>query len=106
MLSISRMHSVDCSPFFYGIGKAMQHVDCGVPSDTCICDALAIFETGAASAVNGLLMMLAAFAVGSWLGRHMDGTVFPLALGVWFWSVLIALLAWTAVQKYGEPVES
>lgn len=60
---------------------------------------------GAASAVNGLLIMLAAFAVGSWLGEHMDGTVFPLALGVWFWSVLIALLAWTAVQKYGEPVD-
>lgn len=61
---------------------------------------------GAASAVNGFLMMMAAFAVGSWLGKYMDGTVFPLALGVWFWSVLIALLAWTAVQKYGEPVES
>lgn len=60
---------------------------------------------GAASAVNGFLMMMAAFAVGSWLGSHMDGTVYPLALGVWFWSVLIALLAWTAVQKYGEPVE-
>lgn len=60
---------------------------------------------GAASAVNGFLMMMAAFGVGSWLGSHMDGTVYPLALGVWFWSALIALLAWTAVQKYGEPVE-
>lgn len=60
---------------------------------------------GAASAVNGFLMMMAAFSVGSWLGKYMDGTVFPLALGVWFWSLLIALLAWTAVQKYGEPVD-
>jgi DHA1 family bicyclomycin/chloramphenicol resistance-like MFS transporter len=58
---------------------------------------------GAASALNGFLMMLAAFAMGSWLGKHMDGTVLPLTLGVWFWSVLIALTAWTLVQKYGEP---
>ncbi|HSN79449.1 MAG TPA: multidrug effflux MFS transporter [Rhodoferax sp.] len=58
---------------------------------------------GAASAMNGFLMMLAAFAMGSWLGRNMDGTVLPLTLGVWFWSGLIALTAWTLVQKYGEP---
>ena len=46
-------------------------------------------------------MMVAAFAMGGWLGRHMDGTVYPLADGVWFWSVWIALVAWTLVQKYG-----
>ncbi len=58
---------------------------------------------GAASALNGFVMMLAAFAMGGWLGTHMDGTVFPLAYGMWFWSVLICLSAWTLVQKYGEP---
>lgn len=58
---------------------------------------------GAASALNGFFMMLAAFVVGNWLGTHMDGTVFPLAYGVWFWSVLIALAAWTLVQKQGQP---
>jgi len=58
---------------------------------------------GAASAVNGFLMMLAAFAMGSWLGEHMDGTVKPLTLGVWFWSVLISLTAWTLVQWHGDP---
>ena len=58
---------------------------------------------GAASALNGFVMMLAAFAMGAWLGTHMDGTVFPLAYGMWFWSVLVALCAWTLVQKYGEP---
>lgn len=56
---------------------------------------------GAASALNGFLMMVAAFAMGSWLGQNMDGTVFPLVFGVWFWSVLTALAAWTLVQKYG-----
>ena len=53
--------------------------------------------------MNGFVMMLAAFAMGGWLGTHMDGTVFPLAYGMWFWSVLITLSAWTLVQKYGEP---
>ena len=61
------------------------------------------YAAGAASAVNGFLMMLAAFAMGSWLGGHMDGSVQPLTLGVWFWSALIALTAWTLVQNYGEP---
>ncbi len=60
---------------------------------------------GAASAMNGFLMMLAAFGVGSWLGGHMDGTVYPLVLGIWFWSVLIALAAWTLVQKQGKTRE-
>lgn len=60
---------------------------------------------GAASALNGFFMMLAAFVVGNWLGTHMDGTVFPLVYGVWFWSVLIALAAWTLVQNQGRPGE-
>lgn len=58
-------------------------------------------SAGAASALNGFLMMVAAFAMGAWLGRTMDGTVYPLAYGVWFWSVWIAIAAWTLVQKYG-----
>ncbi len=58
---------------------------------------------GAASALNGFLMMLVAFAMGGWLGTHMDGTVLPLANGVWLWSVIIAAVAWTLVQRHGEP---
>ena len=54
---------------------------------------------GAASALNGCIMMLAAFGVGGWLGTHMDGTVMPLALGVWFWSVCIAGVAWLLVRR-------
>ena len=60
-------------------------------------------SAGAASAMNGFLMMLVAFGIGGWLGLRMDGTVLPLTNGVWFWSVLIAAVAWTVVQKYGEP---
>ena len=57
---------------------------------------------GAASALNGFFMMVAAFAVGHWLGQRMDGTVWPLVSGIGFWSVLIALSAWTLVQRHGS----
>jgi DHA1 family bicyclomycin/chloramphenicol resistance-like MFS transporter len=60
---------------------------------------------GVASALNGFMMMLAAFAIGGWVGTHLDGTVWPLVHGVWFWSVLLAAIAWTLVQKFGEPRE-
>lgn len=57
---------------------------------------------GVASALNGFAMMLVAFAMGGWLGTHMDGTVMPLTLGVWFWSAVVALSAWTLVQRHGH----
>jgi DHA1 family bicyclomycin/chloramphenicol resistance-like MFS transporter len=57
---------------------------------------------GAASALNGFLSMIAAFAVGQWLGTHMDGSVFPLTNGIWFWGTLVALTAWTLVQRHGK----
>ena len=57
---------------------------------------------GAASALNGFLAMVSAFATGQWLGAHMDGTVAPLVYGIGFWSVLIAVSAWTLVQRHGR----
>jgi DHA1 family bicyclomycin/chloramphenicol resistance-like MFS transporter len=61
---------------------------------------------GAASALNGFLSMIAAFVVGGWVGTRLDGTVFALTNGIWFWSLCISGLAWTLVQKYGEPRRS
>ena len=58
---------------------------------------------GVASALNGFMMMLAAFAIGGWLGIRLDGTIWPLVNGVWFWSVLLAMISWTLVQKFGAP---
>jgi DHA1 family bicyclomycin/chloramphenicol resistance-like MFS transporter len=57
---------------------------------------------GAASALNGFLAMVSAFATGQWLGTHMDGTTGPLAMGLLFWSVMITLTAWTLVQRHGK----
>ena len=58
---------------------------------------------GAASALNGFFMMLAAFAMGAWLGANLDSQSSAMAYGIWFWSVGIALTAWTLVQWHGEP---
>lgn len=58
---------------------------------------------GAASAINGFLIMAVAFGIGGWLGSRMDGTVAPLVNGMSLWSVVLAMTAWTAVRKYGEP---
>lgn len=57
---------------------------------------------GAASALNGFLAMVSAFATGQWLGAHMDDTTGPLVTGILFWSVMITLTAWTLVQRYGK----
>ncbi len=57
---------------------------------------------GAASAMAGFLMMLVAFATGAWLGQAMDGTVAPMLLGIAFWGVMIVIVAWSLVQRYGK----
>jgi DHA1 family bicyclomycin/chloramphenicol resistance-like MFS transporter len=57
---------------------------------------------GTASAINGCFTMLGAFVTGQYLGQHMDGTVQPLVFGVWFWSTITALTAWTLVARYGK----
>lgn len=61
---------------------------------------------GTASAWGGCLAMVMAFGNGQtlgWLISH-DWVTPRLALGwgVLFWAVLVALNAWTAVQRYGE----
>lgn len=32
--------------------------------------------------------------------------ILPLAVGVWFWGTGAAVVAWTLVQKFGEPQKS
>ena len=58
-------------------------------------------KAGTAASVSGFLMMLAASGVGLWLGRNLNGTVFPVTLGVGVFSVLVTLVAWTLVQRHG-----
>jgi DHA1 family bicyclomycin/chloramphenicol resistance-like MFS transporter len=58
---------------------------------------------GAASALGGFLMMVAAFATGLWLGAAKDDSALPMAQSIAFWSVITALSAWVLVQRRGGP---
>ena len=60
-------------------------------------------SAGAASALGGFLMMVAAFVTGLWLGATKDGSATPMALSIAFWSVLTALSAWILVWRRGGP---
>lgn len=89
-------------PFYLFILAHGVHQPCGQSG------AVAPFPqaAGAASALAGFIMMVTAFAMGTWLGQRMstgaDTGVYPLTNGLWFWGVLIALVAWTLVQRHGE----
>ena len=58
---------------------------------------------GAASALGGFLMMVAAFVTGLWLGASNDGSAMPMAQSLAFWSVFTALSAWLLVLRRGGP---
>jgi len=61
---------------------------------------------GVASALAGFLLALVAFAVGLWLGRALDGSLRPLGLGLAFFALATASIAWTLVQRHGERFEA
>ena len=60
-------------------------------------------KAGTAASVSGFLMMATAFAVGAWLGQRLDGTVYPLSFGVAAFGIGLATVAWTLVQRHGDP---
>lgn len=62
---------------------------------------------GTASALSGFLITMVAFLMGQWLGSRMpvgvsEATVLAMTNGLWFWSVVIASVAWWLVPRYGE----
>jgi DHA1 family bicyclomycin/chloramphenicol resistance-like MFS transporter len=87
--------------YLYAIGHGV-HQPCGQAG------AVGPFpeKAGTAASLSGFAMTLSALAVGLWLGRHLDGTVYPLTLGIGAVSVVLALVAWTLVQRHGEPVRA
>ena len=54
---------------------------------------------GAASALSSFLMTLGTFIIGFWLGRAMDDTVAPMALGIWFCGVSTAIIGFLMVAR-------
>ena len=100
-LSLAGVHEVWAivlPQYLYAIGHGV-HQPCGQAG------AVGPFpeKAGTAASLSGFAMTLTALAVGLWLGRHLDGTVYPLTLGIGFSSAIVALVAWTLVQRDGEP---
>jgi DHA1 family bicyclomycin/chloramphenicol resistance-like MFS transporter len=100
-LSLAGVHSVWAilvPQWGYAIGHGI-HQPCGQVG------AVGPFpdKAGTAAALSGFIMMLMAFAVGQWLGHSLNGTVYPLTLGIAAFSLGVAAVAWTLVQRHGEP---
>jgi DHA1 family bicyclomycin/chloramphenicol resistance-like MFS transporter len=85
--------------YLYAIGHGI-HQPCGQAG------AVGPFpeKAGTAASLSGFVMTVTALLAGLWLGRHLDGTVFPLTLSIGAFSVMLAIVAWTLVQRDGEPV--
>lgn len=60
-------------------------------------------SAGAASALSSLVMVIGAFLIGQWLGRAMDGSTLPMALGIWFCSVAVAATGWGLAARVKLP---
>lgn len=61
-------------------------------------------KAGTAASLSGFLMMALAFVIGLWLGHGLNGTVYPLTLGLGVFGIACAAVAWTLVRRHGEPV--
>ncbi len=61
------------------------------------------YAAGAASALGGFLMMVAAFVTSLWIGAANDGSAMPMVNSIAFWSVATALSAWLLVLRRGGP---
>lgn len=59
-------------------------------------------SAGTAASLSGFAMMTTAFGIGMVLGRTLNGTVFPLTLGLGAFGVCVAAIAWTLVRKHGD----
>ena len=59
-------------------------------------------KAGTAASLSGFAMTLTALGVGLWLGLGLDKTVYPLTLCIGAFSVALAAVAWTLVQRHGE----
>jgi DHA1 family bicyclomycin/chloramphenicol resistance-like MFS transporter len=101
VVSLAGVHSIwaiAASQWLFAMGHGI-HQPCGQAG------AVGPFpeKAGTAASLSGFGMSVSAFAVGLWLGRALDGTVYPLTLGVGAFSIGVAVVAWTLVQWHGDP---
>lgn len=98
LLGVHNVWAIAVPQWLYALGHGI-HQPCGQAG------AVGPFpeKAGTAASLSGFGMSVSAFLVGMWLGQHLDGTVYPMTLGVGFFGIGIALVAWTLVQRHGEP---
>jgi DHA1 family bicyclomycin/chloramphenicol resistance-like MFS transporter len=101
LLSLVGVHTVWAilvPQWLYAIGHGV-HQPCGQAG------AVGPFpeKAGTAASLSGFAMTLTALGVGLWLGASLDKTVYPLTLCIGAFSVALAAVAWTLVQRHGEP---
>ena len=60
-------------------------------------------KAGTAASLSGFAMMLTAFGIGQWLGHTLGHSVLPMTLGIGLFSIALATVAWTLIQRDGEP---
>ena len=104
LLSLAGVHTVWAillPQYLYAIGHGV-HQPCGQAG------AVGPFpeKAGTAASLSGFTMTLAALGVGVWLGLTLDVSVYPLTLGIGGLSVALATVAWTLVQRHGEPARA
>ena len=89
--------SIVAPMFFYGVAHGMIQP----PAQA---GAVAPFprSAGAAAALMGFVMMVAASLVGVWIGASYDGTMAPLAFTICAASLASALVAFTLVRRHGN----
>ncbi|MBC8056914.1 MAG: multidrug effflux MFS transporter, partial [Rhizobiales bacterium] len=60
-------------------------------------------KAGTAASLSGFAMMVTAFAIGLFLGHTLDRSALPMTLGLGAFSIGVLLVAWTLVQRDGDP---
>ena len=63
-------------------------------------------KAGTAASLSGFVMMVSAFGAGLWMGHSLNGTVYPLTFTVGAFSLALCSVAWTLVQRDGEPAKA
>jgi DHA1 family bicyclomycin/chloramphenicol resistance-like MFS transporter len=98
LLGVHNVWAIAVPQWLYALGHGI-HQPCGQAG------AVGPFpeKAGTAASLSGFGMSASAFLVSMWLGKYLDGTVYPMTLGVGAFSIGIALVAWTLVQRHGEP---
>ena len=104
LLSLAGVHTVWAillPQYLFAIGHGV-HQPCGQAG------AVGPFpeKAGTAASLSGFTMTLAALCVGVFLGLTLDASVYPLTLGIGALSVALAAVAWTLVQRHGEPARA